>query len=115
MLAHVAFEKRLESAYLGVVAVCPVEAGGHAAKHFYRLLAFLIGSKERSLGTLWSMMGSSSCMFLQGLAMLGSLLTLVWWVVGHIDGSECVMNESNDDSEQLYIYIPTTVKPFFSR
>jgi hypothetical protein len=52
MLAHVAFEKRLESAYLGVVAVCPVEAGGHAAKHFYRLLAFLIGSKERSLGTL---------------------------------------------------------------
>jgi hypothetical protein len=50
--APVILESELGYAHLGVVAVCPVEASGHAAKHFYRLLAFLIGSKNHSLGTL---------------------------------------------------------------
>ena len=45
-------EEGLGCAHLGVVAVCPVEAGGHAAKHFYMLLAFLIRSKGRLLGAL---------------------------------------------------------------
>jgi hypothetical protein len=50
--APVILEIKLGYAHLGVVAVCPIEAGGHAAKHFYRLSAFLIGSKNHSLGTL---------------------------------------------------------------
>jgi hypothetical protein len=50
--APVILKTELAYAHFGVVAVCPVEAGGHAAKHFYRSLAFLIGSKDHSLGTL---------------------------------------------------------------
>jgi hypothetical protein len=49
--APVMLEEGLGCAHLGVVAVCPVEAGGHAAKHFYRLLAFLIRPKDHLLGT----------------------------------------------------------------
>jgi hypothetical protein len=50
--APVILEEKLGCAHLGVVAVCPVEAGGHAAKHFYKSLAFLIRSKDYLLGTL---------------------------------------------------------------
>lgn len=50
--APVILEESLGCGYLGVVAVCPVEAGGHAAKHFYRSLAFLIRPKGHLLGAL---------------------------------------------------------------